>query len=73
MQPIGKRVGRRIRVRRAELDMSQGDLANALGISQGQVSHLEKGTRTITLETLEAVAKAMRCRIEDFLREREAA
>jgi DNA-binding Xre family transcriptional regulator len=66
---IGKRVGHRIKIRRAELEMSQGDLASALGLSQGQVSHLEKGTRPMDLETLEAIAKALKCKPEQLLKE----
>lgn len=73
MKPIGKRVGLRIRVRRTELELSQGDLANALGISQGQISHIEKGTRSVSLETLEVIARELRCEPADLLREREAA
>ena len=73
MKPIGKRVGLRIRVRRTELELSQGDLANALGLSQGQISHIEKGARSVSLETLEAIARELRCEPADLLREREAA
>ena len=73
MKPIGKRVGLRIRVRRTELELSQWDLANALGLSQGQISHIENGARSVSLETLEAVARALQCEPADLLRDREAA
>jgi transcriptional regulator with XRE-family HTH domain len=67
---IGKRVGHRIKVRRTELDMSQGELAQALGISQGQMSYLEKGQRAMTLEMLETIARTLRCSISDLLEEK---
>jgi transcriptional regulator with XRE-family HTH domain len=69
MKTIGKRVGHRIRVRRVDLEMSQGDLAEALGISQGQMSHLEKGARPMDLETLEKIAQVLKCSMADLLGE----
>jgi transcriptional regulator with XRE-family HTH domain len=66
---LAQRVGHRIKVRRAELEMSQGDLAKAIGVSQGQMSNLESGTRPMDLETLEAIAKALRCKPEQLVRE----
>lgn len=64
---IGRWVGHRIKVQRAELEISQGDLAQRLGVSQSYLSYLEKGQRQITLELLERIAGALQCRITDLL------
>ncbi len=64
---ISQWVGYRIKVRRAELEMNQGDLAGQLGVSQAYLSYLEKGQRQITLELLERIASALQCRITDLL------
>lgn len=66
---LAQRVGHRIRVRRAELEMTQGDLAQAIGVSQGQMSNLESGNRGMDLETLEAIAKVLKCRPVHLLQE----
>jgi transcriptional regulator with XRE-family HTH domain len=70
---IGKRVGHRIRVRRVELEMSQGNLAEALGISQSYLSYLEKGQRQMTIEMLEQIARVLRCSMADLLDEKKRA
>ena len=64
---INKRVGHRIKVKRVDLEMTQGDLAEQLGITQGYLSYLEKGQRQITLALLEKIAGAFRCSMIDLL------
>ncbi|MBK8754736.1 MAG: helix-turn-helix transcriptional regulator [Candidatus Competibacteraceae bacterium] len=64
---IGQWVGHRIKVRRVDLEMNQGDLAERLGVSQGYLSYLEKGQRRIDLELLERLASALQCRMADLL------
>ncbi|MCC8989042.1 MAG: helix-turn-helix transcriptional regulator [Candidatus Contendobacter sp.] len=64
---INRSVGHRIKVRRVDLEMTQGDLAEQLGITQGYLSYLEKGQRQVTLALLEKIADALRCRIADLL------
>ncbi|MCC8994501.1 MAG: helix-turn-helix transcriptional regulator [Candidatus Contendobacter sp.] len=64
---INRSVGHRIKVRRVDLEMTQGDLAEQLDITQGYLSYLEKGQRQITVVLLERIANALRCRIADLL------
>jgi transcriptional regulator with XRE-family HTH domain len=42
--PVDKHVGRRVRMRRMMLAMSQGKLGDALGLTFQQVQKYEKGT-----------------------------
>lgn len=44
--------------------MSQADLAKALGVSPGRISHLETARRVPTQKTLLTIAKALNCIIE---------
>jgi DNA-binding XRE family transcriptional regulator len=45
--PVDKHVGRRVRMRRMMLAMSQGKLGDALGLTFQQVQKYEKGTNRI--------------------------
>jgi transcriptional regulator with XRE-family HTH domain len=44
LNPIDKHVGSRVRMRRLMLDMSQTEIADALGLTFQQVQKYEKGT-----------------------------
>jgi transcriptional regulator with XRE-family HTH domain len=74
---LKQQVGYYIRVRRAVLEMSQGELAEKVGISQGFLSLLEQGKRSLDLDLLERIASALQCPINQLLppeeRLREAA
>ena len=64
---LRQQVGYHIRVRRAVLEMSQGELAEKVGISQGYLSLLEQGKRSLDLDLLERIAQALNCPIADLL------
>jgi transcriptional regulator with XRE-family HTH domain len=53
---VDKAVGRQIRIRRISLDMSQTDLANALGLTFQQVQKYEKGANRISAGRLYRLA-----------------
>jgi ribosome-binding protein aMBF1 (putative translation factor) len=55
-----ERVGRSIRSRRQELEMTQAALAEKAGIPQSHVSRLECGKLTATYITIKKVAKALK-------------
>ncbi len=59
-------VGHKIKVRRVELKMSQTDLAKVLNISQGHMSGIEQAKYKLSVDVLEAIAKALRCPITDL-------
>ena len=64
---LKQQVGYSIRVRRAVLEMSQGELAEKVGISQGFLSLLEQGKRLLDLDLLEQIASALQCPINQLL------
>lgn len=39
--------------------MSQSELGRMVGLTQGQIGHLENGTRALTLEWMRRIAKAL--------------
>lgn len=68
---IGKRVQD---IRRARGDMSQTDLAAAIGVSWPTISRLERGVgKKLDLGRLRDVAAALDVPVEDLLVEGEAA
>ena len=64
---LKQQVGYHIRVRRAVLEMSQSELAEKVGISQGFLSLLEQGKRSLDLDLLEQIASALQCPINQLL------
>ena len=68
---IGKVVAKRIKVRRAELELRQADLAQRLGVSTGQIGHYEASTRPIMLERLSELAEALQCSMSYLIGEDE--
>ncbi len=69
---LRQQVGYHIRVRRAVLEMPQGALAEKVGISQGFLSLLEQGKRSLDLDLLERIAQALDCSIADLLPSEES-
>lgn len=51
----------RLRSKRAELDITQEDLANRAGVSQSAVFQWEDGNSTPTAQNIYSLAKALGC------------
>src|SRR5487761_1433379 len=64
--PSDKHVGSRVRMRRRMLDMSQIDLADALGMSFQQVQKYEKGTNRISASRLQQIANLLQVPVDFF-------
>ncbi len=64
--PIDVMVGKRIRLRRLQLSMSQGGLADRLGISFQQVQKYEKGTNRVSSSRLYDIADILNVPITFF-------
>jgi DNA-binding XRE family transcriptional regulator len=54
-------VGSRIRSKRKEVKMNQKTFATSLGISQPEVSNIEKGKRVMTTEKVAKIASVLGC------------
>lgn len=60
-------MGRSIRARRLELDISQEALANIANIDRSHMGKIERGERNVTLLNLVKIARALSCRPSDLL------
>jgi transcriptional regulator with XRE-family HTH domain len=63
-------LGAAIAARRAELGVSQRELAGLCGTTQSAIARLEAGRRAARLDTLLRVAHALDCELEVALRPR---
>lgn len=60
-------VGTNIRRRRMALGLSQAYVAEQAGVSQPMINQIERGTKNPSLQASAGIAKALQCKIEDFL------
>jgi len=67
--PVDMRVGRRVRELRAAQGLSQGTLADKLGVSFQQVQKYEKGTNRMGASRLSDIAKVLGVDIADLFQE----
>ncbi len=61
-EPLGKI----LRAKRTESELSQEKLADLAGLHFTYVSSVERGERNISLENIGRLAKALNCRIKDL-------
>jgi transcriptional regulator with XRE-family HTH domain len=64
--PIDQHVGKRLRMRRLMLDMSQADIAEALGLTFQQVQKYEKGTNRISASRLQRLCQVLQVPVAFF-------
>ena len=64
--------GDRVRQRRAELNMSQENLAHRSGLNRSYIGSLEAGQRNPSLETICRLAKALKVDAADLVRGAQA-
>ena len=60
-------LGERIRARRNQIEMSQGDLGKALGVSFQQIQKYENGTNRISSGRLIQIVNALQCNVTDLI------
>ena len=55
-----KKLGKKIKIARIELDLTQTDLAKKIGAKQKSISRYETGLSMPTIETLVKIAKILK-------------
>lgn len=60
-------IGRRIKQARRNRGMTQERLAEALSVSVGYISQLERGVTKINLDTLAAIAARLDCELSELV------
>jgi len=64
--PCDVHVGRMVKARRVALDISQEDLAGAIGVTFQQVQKYESGHNRVSASRLWAISQHLSCPIEHF-------
>ena len=60
-------LGKRIQARRKEAHLTQERMAEALSVTVGYISQIERGITRVNLDTLSELAEELGCDITDFL------
>lgn len=64
---VYKIIGKRIKLAREKLGMSQDDLAVQVGVLRTSITNLEAGRQKLPLEGLYQVAEVLQIKIKDLL------
>lgn len=65
--------GRNLRRLRTERNLSQKDIADAVGVQQAMISNIEGGDRRPSFATATAIAAFLNVTVDEMSREHEAA
>lgn len=52
-------LGKRVRIRRTVLELTQAELAERIGVSTSFIGHIERGSRKLSVETLFDLCRAL--------------
>jgi DNA-binding XRE family transcriptional regulator len=63
---LPKVLGKKIQKRRKELELTQEELGDKVGISRAYMGYIEQGRYAPSLEVLEKIAKALKSPISNF-------
>lgn len=66
-----KKLGKKIKIARIELDMNQTDLAEKIGAKQKSISRYETGLSMPSIETLVKIAKVLKKTAAYFLEDQK--
>jgi transcriptional regulator with XRE-family HTH domain len=72
MVTMRQRLGRAIRRLRTEREYSQESFADAVGVHRTYMGAVERGETNISLDNLVRIAKALRVRLSELIRQAEA-
>jgi transcriptional regulator with XRE-family HTH domain len=64
---LTQQIGARIAMYREQVGLSQTAVAKKAGLSPSHLCNMEKGDRSIDVEKLGAIARALNCKMVDFL------
>ena len=66
MKEAFKLLGKRVKFLRMDKGISQTSLAQAIGLSQTNLSNMESGRTAITMQNLFKIQKILNCNMSDF-------
>ena len=62
-----KAIGKRIKIARIQMDLTQETLSEIVGISPTHMSNIETGTTKVSLTTIVTIANALQVTVDDLL------
>lgn len=68
MANISSKLGQNMKRIRTKKNMSQGDIARALGVDRGYISNIESGKKNLTLATIQKLANALGVSPDELLK-----
>jgi len=72
MSDIRKKFGKRLRRLRRNMDLTQEDLAERVGVSVTFIGQMERGENAPSFETLEKLAQVLEVEVDELFRQRDA-
>lgn len=63
-----KAIGKRIKIARIQVDLTQEKLAEYVNLSPSHMSNIETGTTKVSLTTIVNIANALSVSVDDLLR-----
>ena len=72
MEDIKKILGRNVRKYREQLEWTQAELAEKIDISTAFMTHIEHGTRGVSMETVEILALTLGIHYADLFEENDS-
>lgn len=60
--------GNKVRERRAELGLSQEELASRAGVHRTYIGMIERAEKNITLGNIEKISKALKLNLDDLMK-----
>jgi len=61
----------KIKALRKAKKISQSELSKAVGVTQGMISQIEQGTRNVSADTIEQLAKILGCSVDELSKDGE--
>lgn len=61
-------IGENIKQMRESKNMTQNELALAVGVGRSMVAQIERGTKSVTLQLGAEIARVLGCDVNDFIR-----
>jgi transcriptional regulator with XRE-family HTH domain len=70
---LAQAFGKAVRSRRATAGLSQEDFADRCGLHRTYIGFIERGEKTVTIETANKLARALRVPLSELIAEAERA
>jgi transcriptional regulator with XRE-family HTH domain len=61
----------KIKALRKSKSLTQADISSAVGVTQGMISQIEQGTRNVSMDTMEQLAKILGCSVDELSKDGE--